>query len=179
MRFAAWDVYVKLAGDLDCVLSAPQPEEQSSDYESGTVKIGSDTWRIRTARVTPKKPGAFVAVWKREAHGETRPFKREEYSAGLMVFVREAEKFGVFRFSTAQLAALGVLRSGDQEGKRGFRVYPSWSTGLNRQAAVTQRRQSPAFHRLDGAAGPESVARTATNWRGQRNEPDEECRDSR
>jgi hypothetical protein len=50
----------------------------------------------------------------------------------------------VFRFTGAHLAELGIT-SGKRPGKRGFRVYPSWCTGLNDQAAATQRAQTRAF----------------------------------
>lgn len=131
---------------------APCPEEQGSDYEAGTVTLDGQTWHIRTARVTPKKPGAFVAFWRRDdATHETRPFEAGEVGAGLMVFVRDGERFGVFRFTAAHLGRLGITSGGGEAatrpraGKRGFRVYPSWVSGLNPQATKTQRQQDPAF----------------------------------
>lgn len=127
---------------------SPQPEEQNGDYESGTVDFGGERWRIRTAMVTPTKPGAFVAVWQRDAAGATTPFGVDDATAGLLVFVAEGERFGVFEFSAAHLASLGVTRSATQPGKRGFRVYPSWSAGLNRQAQRSQVAQAPAFREL-------------------------------
>lgn len=151
MQFTAFEDFVALSGDKYGAPGCPEPEEQNGDYEAGIVAMGSKVWRIRTARVTPKKPGAFVAVWKRNLDGETCPFELDEHIEGLLVFVCEGEQFGVFQFSSAQLVNLGVSRSGVHEGKRGFRVYPSWSTELNRQATLTQRLQSSAFRRMDSA----------------------------
>jgi hypothetical protein len=62
----------------------------------------------------------------------------------LFVFVDQQDRRGVFRFTGAHLAELGIT-SGKRPGKRGFRVYPSWCTGLNDQAAATQRAQTRAF----------------------------------
>lgn len=152
MQFTAFEEFVALAGDQYDSPGRPQPEEQNGDYEAGVVALGSEIWRIRTARVTPKKPGAFVAVWKRNSDGETCPFESDEHIEGLLVFVREDEQFGVFQFSSAQLANLGISRSDTRDGKRGFRVYPSWSTGLNRQATLTQKLQSSAFRRMEFAS---------------------------
>ncbi|WP_232299701.1 MepB family protein [Leucobacter komagatae] len=129
-------------------VEGPWPEEESSGYESGTVRIDGELWRIRTARVTPTKPGAFVAVWERGEDGATRPFASDDRAEGLLVLVDEGERFGVFRFSRTMLAELGITRSNAAGGKRGFRVYPAWSTGLNAQATRTQRLQAPAFERL-------------------------------
>ncbi|MDQ0635946.1 hypothetical protein QFZ40_003855 [Arthrobacter pascens] len=125
-----------------------QIEEQNSDYESGVALIGNEQWRIRTARITPTKQGAFVAVWKRDEGGSTRPFTADESMSGLLVFVEEHERFGVFQFSPAHLISLGYVSSELHPGKRGFRLYPAWSTNLNAQALRTQRAQADAFTEL-------------------------------
>lgn len=148
MPFSAFQDFVALADSRYGDPGQPHIEEQNSDYESGTVALGANVWRIRTARITPKKPGAFVAVWCRDGQGETRPFDSSENLAGLMVFVRDAQHFGVFRFSNDMLERMGVTRSERYPGKRGFRVYPSWSSGLNRHAQQAQRDQAPAFEIL-------------------------------
>jgi len=120
------------------------PEMQNSDYESGIVHIGEEAWRIRTARNTPTKAGAFVAFWQRDEEGNTMPFSVDDPAAGLLVFVDHHDRQGVFRFTRTHLAELGITL-GERLGKSGFRVYPSWCAGLNVQAATTQRAQAPAF----------------------------------
>jgi hypothetical protein len=120
------------------------PEEQNSDYESGLAVIGQESWHIRTARTTPTKPGAFVAFWMRDADGATAPFGDAQVDAGLLVFVEQGGRRGVFRFTDAHLAQLGVT-AGRRPGKRGFRVYPAWCEDLNGQASATQRAQASAF----------------------------------
>lgn len=148
MQFTAFEHFVGIVGDQHGEPGFPQPEEQNGDYESGTVAIGSELWRLRTARVTPKKSGAFVAVWMRDEAGATCPFGADETVDGLLVFIREGDRFGVFRFTAPQLASLGITCSAAHPGKRGFRVYPSWCVNLNGQAARTQEAQSSAFTSL-------------------------------
>ncbi|AMB58170.1 MepB family protein [Microterricola viridarii] len=145
MGFTAFNRFQALSDAGFGEAAQPRAEEQNGDYESGVVQVESEWWRLRTARVTPKKPGAFVAVWTRDENGETRPFGSEDQAAGLLVFVQDADRFGVFRFTDAHLEALGVTRSAAHAGKRGFRVYPAWSVDLNRQATRTQAEQAAAF----------------------------------
>lgn len=140
IRFDAFEAYSAHRG----VTVAVVPETQNSDYESGIAHIGDEAWHLRTARNTPTKPGAFVAFWRRDAHGTTTPFDEEDVAAGLLVFVEQHGRRGVFRFTSGLLAELGIT-AGERPGKRGFRVYPSWCEGLNTQAAATQRAQASAF----------------------------------
>ena len=157
VNFHAFKRFIDLAPAPADAQPVIQGEEQNSDYESGIVRIGTEQWRIRTARITPTKPGAFVAVWKRSERGTTRPFTADESISGLLVFVAEQERFGVFQFTTVHLLSLGYVSSDLHPGKRGFRVYPAWCTDLNSQASRTQRAQEPAFFELS----PRNALRTA------------------
>lgn len=140
MQFSAFETYAAEVGATVEVI----PETQNSDYESGIAQIFDASWHIRTARNTPTKPGAFVAFWQRDVDGTTTPFSDDDLAAGLLVFVEQRGRRGVFRFTGEHLAELGIT-SGRRPGKRGFRVYPSWCSGLNTQATATQRAQAPAF----------------------------------
>lgn len=142
MQFLALERY---RTQLGLAPSPVVPEEQSSDYESGRVEIDSHLWRVRTARVTPTKPGAFVAVWTRAPNGTTQPFSDSDECDGLIVFVEDGPRFGAFTFTREDLRQLGVVQSSLGPGKRGFRVYPPWCSGLNAQATRTQLTQSAAF----------------------------------
>lgn len=140
MIFAAFQAYAARMAIAASVVT----EAQSSEYESGVAHIEGEDWHIRTARITPTKPGAFVAFWQRDADGTTAPFPDEDCGAGLLVFVEEDGRRGVFRFSAADLGELGIT-AGRRPGKRGFRVYPRWCEGLNPQATASQRAQASAF----------------------------------
>lgn len=142
MQFTALETYAAATGTTVEVTA----EEQNSDYESGLATINGQAWHIRTARTTPTKPGGFVAFWHRGPDGQTQPFDQSDPAAGLLVFIEQAGKRGVFRFTSSHLVELGIT-AGTRAGKRGFRIYPEWCTGLNKQAAATQRAQAPAFQR--------------------------------
>ncbi|WGD36793.1 MepB family protein [Lysinibacter sp. HNR] len=148
VQFTAFYRYVELLGEEAPEYEAPQLEPQNSNYQSGVVRLNGELWRIRTARVTPTKPGAFVAVWKRNERGKTQPFDTDDPATGLLVFVEERDRFGVFRFQACQLEIMGITASVSQPGKRGFRLYPSWCRALNTQAAHTQHEQALAFNTL-------------------------------
>lgn len=141
MVFSAFEAY---AAEMGLAVSVV-PESQNSDYESGRIEIDGEAWHIRTARNTPTKPGAFVAFWRRDESGRTVPFAIDDPAAGLLVFVQQEGRRGVFRFTAEHLAELDVT-TGRGAGKRGFRLYPSWCEGLNPQAVAAQRAQAPAFH---------------------------------
>ena len=150
MAFTAFEQYVAhgLGSTERERVRSVVPEEQNSDYESGIADLGGERWRIRTARVTPRKPGAFVALWTRDDTGTTVPFPGEDASSGVLVFVSEGERRGVFRFTAEHLRGLGITTTSRHPGKRGFRVYPSWSAGLTPRAAATQEAQASAFREL-------------------------------
>ncbi|UPO76367.1 MepB family protein [Arthrobacter sp. Helios] len=147
MNFRAFSRFIDFAPSPTNALVI-QVEEQNSDYESGVASLGEEHWRIRTARITPTKPGAFVAVWTRSQGGSPRPFTAEESLAGLLVFVEDEDRFGVFQFTPAHLVSAGYVSSDMHPGKRGFRVYPAWCSDLNPQASRTQRVQAAAFTEL-------------------------------
>jgi hypothetical protein len=140
MSFRAFETWAAAFG----VVASASPEPQNGDYESGVALIGEDQWHIRTARNTPAKPGAFVAFWRRDTNGKTAPFETPELHAGLLVFVEQGDRRGMFMFTPDMLEQQGIA-SGRTAGKRGFRVYPAWCDGLNPQAAATQRVQAAAF----------------------------------
>ena len=120
----------------------------NEDYEGAVAQLGDQRWRVRTARITPRKPGAFLAFWRRAADGSTAPFPADAQD-GLLVLVDDGGRRGGFSFTADQLERLGITSSAGHPGKRGFRVYPAWSADLNPQAARTQRSQAPAFFELD------------------------------
>lgn len=142
MSYAAFERYCLIMGVSEVSVI---PEEQQSDYEAGLAVVSGETWRIRTARVTPSKPGAFVALWHRSGSGETCPFEEDEAVSGVLVLIADGLHFGAFAFDTSLLHELGVLKSQRSKGKRGFRVYPSWCRDLKLQASRTQRDQAGAF----------------------------------
>ncbi|WP_053386800.1 MepB family protein [Leucobacter japonicus] len=148
MPHTAFDHYVTHALAPTARVTTVVPEEQNSDYEAGLAVIDGERWHIRTARITPTKPGAFVALWRRDADGDTVPLPHDDDAQGALIFVMEGERRGVFRFTAEHLHGLGVTSSERRPGKRGFRVYPAWCDDLNARATASQTAQASAFTEL-------------------------------
>jgi hypothetical protein len=129
---------------LGLPVAALLQEAENSDYGAATGAKDGHVTRFRVARVTPKHPGLFVAVWRRAADGGTEPFAAGDQQR-LVVVVREGERSGFFDFPTSALVDLGVVSVEGRGGKRGFRVYPPWSTAPNRRAELAQSRQCAHF----------------------------------
>ncbi|WP_126243294.1 MepB family protein [Chitinophaga rhizosphaerae] len=125
-------------------------DAESEDYDgldllcNGSVRI-----KYRQAKLTPKKAGNFVALWKRSASGGTAPFTLSDPFDFYMIAVHGGSRSGFFMFPRQALAGNGVLTNGPKEGKRGFRLYPGWVEAPNRQALNTQQWQSGYFVDLD------------------------------
>lgn len=148
MPLPSFESYARLVLDPAGVPYSVEAEADNAEYQAGLARVGDQLWRVRTAKVTPTKPGAFVSAWRRAADGSTEPFPLDDPADGLLVFVAGQGRFGVFRVTRELLGELGISSSATRPGKRGFRVYPAWCTGLNPQATRTQRAQAPAFEEL-------------------------------
>ncbi|MDI9896769.1 MepB family protein [Rhodococcus sp. IEGM 1381] len=119
-------------------------DETNAEYCGLVAQLHGERWRVRTARVTPRKPGLFLAFWRRGADGTTEPFRSTDQDGLLVLIDTDGHRAG-FRFTAEQLDRLGITASPAHLGKRGFRVYPTWCTGLNPQARRTQQQHAEAF----------------------------------
>ena len=115
------------------------------DYIGHDFKIGSVSVKFRKAKLTPKKNGLFVTLWKRNSAGITTPFNVEDFVDFCIIFAEEAGQQGFYLFPKATLAKHKILTHNGNEGKRGFRVYPSWCVVQSKQAEQTQRWQNAYF----------------------------------
>ncbi|MDR6614113.1 MepB family protein [Leifsonia sp. 1010] len=130
-----------------------RPEGENGGYDAAVCDTPDGLVRFRAARVTPRKSGLFVAVWRRAADGGTEPFDTGDQRQ-LVIVAREGSGFGAFVFPREVLASRGVLAVDHVGGKRGFRVYPPWSEVTSPQATATQRWQCAWFLPLtDDAPG--------------------------
>ncbi len=121
---------------------------ESQEYDACQFELSGRTIISRSAKITPKKVGQFVTFWKRNIKGVIEPFNEADQFDFYVVNVRKAEKLGQFVFPKAILVKKGMLSSAHNEGKRGFRVYPSWDITTNKQAERTQQWQLPFFYEL-------------------------------
>lgn len=119
--------------------------EEGKEYGACRFKLNGKSVLFRVAKVTPKKIGQFVAIWKRNELGITQAFEHTDEIDFLVISTRHGHNFGQFIFPKAALLANGIISNGQQEGKHGVRVYPPWDIVSNRQAEKTQSWQAEYF----------------------------------
>jgi len=119
--------------------------KESTEYEACSFKLNKYRVLCRNAKITPKKTGQFVTLWKRNDIGITAPFDRLDPYDFFVVNTRNQDQFGQFIFPKAALIKQGVLSTNLIGGKRGIRVYPPWDVPTNKQAIKTQKWQLNYF----------------------------------
>ncbi|TGL87379.1 MepB protein [Leptospira congkakensis] len=124
-------------------------EPESSEYDACHFQVQNKKIRFRQAKVTPKKIGQFVTLWKRNKAGITEPFDSKDNTDIYIISANQKTQIGYFFFTKQILSEKGIL-SGKHEGKRGFRIYPSWDTPANKQGLSTKKWQIHYFVELTG-----------------------------
>lgn len=123
-------------------------EQEGQEYQACNFQLNDYSIICRTAKVTPKKTGQFVTFWKRDAEGITTPFDENDAFDFYVINVIASNEMGQFVFPKALLIDKGIISTSEKEGKRGFRVYPSWDKVSSKQAIKTQQWQLNYFIRL-------------------------------
>ncbi len=95
----------------------------------------------RTSKITPKKIGQFVSIWKRNEDGLTIPFDESDDFDFMIINCYFNEKIGKFIFPKSILIEQNIISIRNKGGKRGIRVYPPWDRAINKQAMKTQAWQ--------------------------------------
>jgi len=101
--------------------------------------------KFRSAKITPKKIGQFVTLWKRDGNNTTVPYQDTDPFDYYFIFTEQDNHAGIFIFSKEILIQKNILSTTQKEGKRGFRIYPSWVETENEQAKKTQQWQMLHF----------------------------------
>jgi hypothetical protein len=123
----------------------PIRENESPEYGAGTFKLNNLFIKLRSSKVTPKKVGQFVTLWKRNNEGVTQPHSLSDSIDLVVINTRKDDLFGQFIFPAKILERHGILSSDKSKGKRGFRIYPPWDKTTNTQATKTQKWQLEFF----------------------------------
>lgn len=123
-------------------------EPESREYDACRFDLDGRKIICRNAKITPKKVGQFVTFWKRNENGPIEPFEENDKIDFYVVNVRTENGFGQFVFPKSVLIGKGIISSGKKEGKRAFRVYPSWDIVKNKQAELTQNWQLSYFYEI-------------------------------
>ncbi len=142
---------------------------ESSKYEALVFGLDEKNVVYRKGKVTPDRPGAYLAVWQRPSSptlngNKPIPLKSNELD---YLFVRVQEQssvtsteasmnnpqYGIFIFPVSLLIEKGIVSSVNSKGKTGFRVFPPWSHDrgvvgtkvFSESGKRTQRWQLPYF----------------------------------
>lgn len=134
-------------------ISSFQTDPESQEYAACSFRLNQKHIRFRTSKITPKKTGQFVAIWKRNQKGITQPFVKSDPFDYLLISARHEKNFGLFIFPKTTLIGEGIITD-KKEGKRGMRIYPPWDHAPNKQAKKTQEWQIKYFLRLEEGVIP-------------------------
>lgn len=121
---------------------------ECQEYEGFNFRLENKNLKYRKAKITPKKIGQFVTLWKRNPAGQTEPFHVEDDFDFYLIVVEKEERFGFFVFPKKVLGERGILSKSNQKGKRGFRLYAEWDKPESKQAAKTKSWQCSYFIEL-------------------------------
>ncbi len=103
----------------------------------------------RTAKITPKKKGLFVLLYKRIGNGPIIPYDSIDQFDSFTVRIEKSGHVGQFVFPKKTLEERGIISVNGQGGKRAIRVYPPWEIVESKQAKVTQQWQRPYYFTLE------------------------------
>jgi hypothetical protein len=130
---------------------------ESKAYGACQFELNGRSIISRNAKITPKKVGQFVTFWNRSKDGLIEPYNKLDHLDFYIVNVCAKNQFGQFVFPKSVLINKGIISSEEKEGKRAFRVYPSWEKNLNKQAERNQNWQLEYFYEINATTNIEKV----------------------
>ncbi|WP_299066075.1 MepB family protein [uncultured Polaribacter sp.] len=134
-------------------------EPEGKVYDACQFKLNGMNIICRSSKITPKKVGQFVTFWRRNEDGITEPFNENQEIDFYVINVNSENNFGQFVFPKSELIKKGIILTGIKDGKRGFRVYPSWSNTNNKQAERTQKWQLEYFYEINNLTDLNEVSK--------------------
>lgn len=123
-------------------------EIESETYGAFQFEMNRKRILFRVAKVTPKKIGQFVTLWKRVGKAIV-PYDILDPVDLFVISVRKNELFGQFVFPKAVLCEKGFVSREGRRGKLAMRLYPPWDTPSSQQAKNTQVWQLAYFLEID------------------------------
>lgn len=118
---------------------------EGKDYSSLSFQIQDLKIEYREAKVTPKKLGYFVTLWKRNSMAKTEPYSFLESIDYYCFGIACNRNFGQFIFPRNILFENGILSSPTHKGKLGFRLYTPSLKLTSEHAKKTQIWQGRYF----------------------------------
>ncbi len=140
--------YQLLYHPLKIACSWPIAEPESTEYVAHSFQLNGLAVAFRCAKITPKKIGAFVTLWKRINKGPIQPWDASDNLDLFIVSVRRDQYLGHFIFTKDALLKHGILSQNGKGGKRAIRVYPPWDKPTSAQAQKTQTWQLSYFLKI-------------------------------
>lgn len=124
-----------------------EPESQEYNAYTYTLNSKNNSMKIlfRVAKITPKKVGQFVTLWKREDTGPIQPYDSSDAVDLFVINIYNNKYSGQFVFPKHILCEKGIVSINQKGGKRAMRVYPPWDVTESRQAKYTQIWQIKYF----------------------------------
>lgn len=123
-------------------------EQWNEEYEGLHILSGILNFKSRLAKKTPKKPGYFVAIWKKDSLNKNIPFNEDDIGDYLVINILDDYNEGQFVFPVSILIEKGIVKADNSKGKMAFRVYPPWVKDLNKTAMVSQKWQIEYFYKM-------------------------------
>lgn len=124
-------------------------QEESKDYSAYHFELKNQAKILkivsRAAKITPKKVGQFVVLWKRINKGAIQPYHFADDVDFFVINVKKNTHLGQFIFPKNVLIAQKIVSTDFIEGKRAIRVYPPWDEVTSKQAKQTQKWQLNYF----------------------------------
>lgn len=151
----------QLESTLTLHCSHVSEDQTGRPYSGFNFQLGNKHFKFRKAKITPKKVGLFVAIWKRDSDGQTIPFTADDPFDYYLILVEQDQHCGLFVFPKQALIEHEILTAGCQEGKRGFRIYPDWSIPTNKQATKSKQWQHTYF--VDCCGSPQEAKNKLTH----------------
>lgn len=124
-------------------------ETECEAYAGFTIQSDRHNLKFRKAKITPKKIGQFVTLWKRDPTMVTTPYTTTDPFDFYIILTQHENQKGCFVFPRFLLGEKAILSTNKQEGKRGFRVYPVWDNPTSKQALHSQKWQIQYFINLN------------------------------
>ena len=120
-------------------------ELESQEYNACELLFNDKKALFRTAKTTPTKTGQFVTLWKRTPEGPIAPFHESDGFDLVFILCETESQSGCFIFPKKVLIEKAIFSTDLKEGKRAFRLYPSWNETVSKQAQKTQEWQLDYF----------------------------------
>ena len=123
-------------------------DKENSKYSGYSFTVNGSAIQFRVAKITPRKIGQFVVLYKRNASGCIAPYDIKDNIDMFIVSCHAQKHFGYFIFPKKILIEKKILSNHGLGGKRAIRVYPPWDTTTSRQATKTQQWQTEYFKEM-------------------------------